>query len=138
MGVGGFRSSGSCFDKKCNCEDNSVGVGFSWSRDTSPNKNPGNPNPREYSIKKHWTYKNYLVIQIRYSGCTNYEGNKILVFKNATREDLERQKVIDPHFSENKTFLSPIARFEPTQTGWSNASKFIKLIADMEEKEKNG
>jgi len=130
MGIPAIRVSSSSYDK-----ERKMGVGFSWSRDVAPNKNPGNPNPREYRIKRHWIYKNYLVIQIKYYGCTNYEGNKILVFKNATVDDLKRQKVIDPHFSENKTFLSPIARFEPTQTGWSNASKFIKLIADTEEKE---
>lgn len=49
---------------------------------------------------------------------------KRLVFENCTLEDLMEQKLIDPHFSENKNFHSPIARFEPTEKGWENAVKF--------------
>lgn len=137
MGMINLFGSSSYFDK-CECGNKSMGVGFSWSRNLSQEKisNP-NPDPRKYDIRRSWTYKNYLVIEIKYIGCTNYEGKKILVFKNATVDDLKRQKVIDPHFSENKRFFSPVARFEPTKTGWSNASKFIKLIADMEERENN-
>ena len=88
---------------------------------------PNLPNPKSdnYEIKQHLQLGVYLIIKIRYLDCTNYEGNKILVFKNCTLKKLLKQKLIDPHFSNNKKFHSPIARFEPTKTGWSLARKLI-------------
>jgi hypothetical protein len=58
---------------------------------------------------------------MKYLDCTNYEGIKILLFTDTTLSQLHKQKVIDPHFSDNKTIKSPFARFEPTPFGWSTA-----------------
>ena len=52
---------------------------------------------------------------------------KILVFKSTVRKILQ-QKLIDPHFSDNKNFISPIARFEPTKEGWNMACELVKKI----------
>ena len=41
-----------------------------------------------------------------------------------TKEELIKQGKdvgIDPHFSDNKKYHSPIARFEPTDRGWEMA-----------------
>jgi len=67
-----------------------------------------------------------LIVGIKYHDCKNFEGKKILVFKNLYIERLEMQKLIDPHFSENKNFHSPIARFEPNDEGLENAYLFCK------------
>jgi hypothetical protein len=90
-------------------------------------QNP-NPNPNNYTVQIIYQCGNYLVIKIKYHDSTNYEGDKILVFENCTYDDLEKQKTIDPHFSENKNFHSPIARFEPTERGWDMAVSFVRSV----------
>lgn len=77
-----------------------------------------NPDPTNYKIVKHIYINNILLVMINYLDCTNYEGNKILLFENCTIEQLIAQKYIDPHFCDNDEFLSPIARYEPTERGW--------------------
>ena len=84
-----------------------------------------NPDPANYVIKKQFYRKGYLLVDIVYPDCTNYEGRKFLLYKGVTPEDLIKQKTIDPHFSENKDFYSPIARFEPTEDGWDMGIDFI-------------
>ena len=64
---------------------------------------------------------NFLIILINYPDCINYEGNKILLFENTCLEKLIDQGSIDPHFSDNKSKISPIARFVPTIQGWTMA-----------------
>ena len=87
-----------------------------------------NPNPANYKILRYHAFEiGYLVLEIQYMGCTNYEGRKILVF-NCKIQDLLKQKLIDPHFSDNKQMISPIARFEPTQTGWDFAKAFVRSV----------
>lgn len=87
-----------------------------------------NPNPGNYKILRHQNVGKCLMVEIRYLDCTNYEGRKILVFENIILYDLLHQKRIDPHFSENKEFISPIARFEPTEKGWLLACNFCNNI----------
>jgi hypothetical protein len=77
-----------------------------------------NPNPSRYRIIKHKALGGNLLVKIKYLDCTNYEGNKILLYKNTTLKQLKKQKYIDPHFSKSKKFRSPFARFEPTKSGW--------------------
>lgn len=86
---------------------------------------PPNPDPSNYIIKRHLQTSKYLLIEITYPDCTNYEGNKILLYKNATLQQLKDQVYIDPHFSKNITLRSPIARFEPTQNGWNMAKTIL-------------
>ena len=61
---------------------------------------------------------------------------EILVFKNVDLEDLMNQKKIDPHFSENKKYFSPIARFTPTEEGWNLAVVLCKYVGNIKEEEK--
>lgn len=87
-----------------------------------------NPRPDNYNILAVYEVGNYLIIKIRYLDCVNYEGVKILLFENCTIEQLIKQNLIDPHFSDDKSFHSPIARFEPTQKGLELAVKFVKML----------
>jgi len=80
-----------------------------------------NPDPSNYKIIDSIQFENALVVSIKYPNCTNYEGNKILVYLNTTLEELKAQKHIDPHFFESKKFKAPFARFEPTMLGWEAA-----------------
>lgn len=112
--------------------DKSGSVFSHWKDDSSSNivyidKSLPNPKPGNYKILNSVQLGQYLVIKIKYLDCTNYEGVKVLVFKS-TLYKLRKQKLIDPHFSENKKFISPIARFEPTSRGWNNALVFVRQL----------
>ena len=86
-----------------------------------------NPNPNNYDIIGHLESNGWLLIKIKYPDCTNYEGIKILLFKDVTVMDLLKQRLIDPHFSQNEKYKSPFARFEPTEKGWFAATSLMKI-----------
>jgi hypothetical protein len=86
-----------------------------------------NPDPSNFSILRSKEVGDCLVIEIKYHDCTNYEGKKIMVYK-CTLDELMNQKLVDPHFSENKEFKSPFARFEPTKDGWSIACVVANVL----------
>lgn len=85
------------------------------------------PDPKMFEITKTHEEGGFLVLMVNYPNCSNYEGNKILVYQS-TLLDIVNQKVIEPHFFEHSTYISPIARFVPTQHGWAMALKFIKVM----------
>lgn len=87
-----------------------------------------NPNPYRYTILKSDSVGIFTIIKIKYDGCTNYEGEKILVYRSATVMDLLNQNSIDPHFCENSEYISPIARFVPTEEGWQMAKKLCESL----------
>lgn len=84
-----------------------------------------NPNPNNYKILQFIEENGWLLVRIRYLDCTNYEGEKVLLYKNCTMGKLQKQKSIDPHFTKNKKYYSPFARFEPTTEGWKTAIKIM-------------
>jgi len=79
------------------------------------------PNPENYVLKMIQQVGNHLVLMVNYPECLNYEGDKVLVYKNCTMQELRNQGSIDPHFSCNLHFKSPFARFEPTDEGYEAA-----------------
>lgn len=95
-------------------------------RPAEPAEKLPNPDPANYEIVLAEEVGRFLVLKIHYPDCTNYEGNKILVFEGIKPLDLLRQKLIDPHFFVNKKIASPIARFVPTPEGWNMAIRFAK------------
>ena len=110
--------------------DANVGMFSKWNDNERPNLSNGtfqslpNPRPDNYSVIKHKMINGYLVIEILYHDCINYEGRKIMVYE-CSYSELMKQKFIDPHFCDNKKYISPIARFEPTSRGWNHAEKFV-------------
>ena len=90
-----------------------------------PERIKGNPDPNNVKILESYQNNNYLLLKVKYPDCTNFEGMKILLFKNCTLEMLLKQNSIDPHFSNNKKYLSPVARFEPTKEGFKMAWKIF-------------
>jgi len=88
----------------------------------------GNPDPSNYVLVKAEELPGYLVVMIKYPDCTNYEGNKILLFEDLTLVQLVNQKLIDPHFFNSTEFKSPIARFVPTDAGWHMAVTLAKAL----------
>lgn len=91
-----------------------------------------NPNPLRFSIKTGLMYGNYTLVKVNYPDCTNYEGNKILLYKGVDLKTLKKQKYLDPHFSNNENFFSPIARFEPTEFGWDCGCKLMLSLGKEE------
>lgn len=85
-----------------------------------------NPDPTNYKVKRYLEVGGNLVIEINYPDCTNFEGNKILVYRDCTYAELLvwNKKGIDPHFHDaasGKLAKSPFARFVPTSEGWKAA-----------------
>jgi len=102
--------------------------GSSSSYDSDFNQPLPNPDPSNFKILTYMQYDSgYIILLVQYLDCTNYEGKKIMVYESTYKEIIE-QKSLDPHFSENKTKISPIARFEPTDKGWSMANRFVKSL----------
>lgn len=87
-----------------------------------------NPDPNHYKILYYEKVGNYLIVKIHYYGCTNFNGDKILMYENCNISDLSKQGKLDPHFSENKNYLSPIARFEPTSKGLNLARTLVNSL----------
>jgi hypothetical protein len=87
-----------------------------------------NPDPRNFEILETKRVRNFVIARIKYPNCSNYEGEKILVFKNITVKYLRSQRIIDPHFTDKPSELPLFARFQPTQTGWNSAIKMCKII----------
>ena len=74
-----------------------------------------NPNPDNWELLSWMQYDHGYVLKVKYSGCTNFEGIKIMVYRGSFRPPNR----LDPHFADNDT--SPIARFKPDKSGWANA-----------------
>jgi len=110
-------------NKDKSCYDNRLNKKKTKSNEQSFSK----PNPKNYKIVYLHKIKNFLIVKINYPNCTNYEGNKILVFKNVSIEQINEQGFIDPHFCDGD-HISPIARFVPTDEGLSMAFKLAKIM----------
>ena len=106
------------------------------SSDSTNDPQSGNPDPSKYTIVRYTHYDDIrtqfqsLVVEIKYTGCTNYEGRKILVYAQCeiTIDKLLKQGLIDPHFTDDETHISPIARFVPTAWGWKLANKLATSL----------
>ena len=85
-----------------------------------------NPNPLNFKVISTEQIGDNVVAQIKYPDCTNYDGNKICLFKGVTVLDIKSRKVIDPHFADNT--MAPFARFKPTQDGWEAAKLLASII----------
>lgn len=110
-------------------------MGFKWFSSSKlddicnnkPNYNVDvNPNPSWYQIVRYEQINDYLLVKIKYPNCTNFEGDKILVFKGIDITALRKQRQIDPYFSDKGIYHHPIARFVPTDEGWRMARKLAQ------------
>jgi hypothetical protein len=89
---------------------------------TSPN-----PDPKNFKIIKMESVGRFQILKINYPDCTNFEGNKILIYENRSMKELANLSFIDPHFCDSE-HISPIARFEPTEKGWAMAITFCNAL----------
>ena len=87
---------------------------------------PGDPNPRRFTILRVKKIRRFTIALVKYPDCTNYEGNKILVYERISIASLRATTYLDPHFTKNQASPSPVARFEPTEYGWRLACMLCK------------
>lgn len=82
-----------------------------------------NPNPKDFVVENIFHGNRGCVARIRYRGCTNFEGQKILVFMDK-KEMLQaiKDKILDPHFLQGSGLL---ARFRPDQ--FALACRFLQM-----------
>jgi len=85
---------------------------------------PPNPNPSNYTVLQSIQVGIYAILKIKYLDCTNFEGNKICVFKG-NAEQIRLRGIIDPHFYAKSDL---IARFIPTEEGLSMAVNLCNLL----------
>jgi hypothetical protein len=93
----------------------------------TPEEPDTNPDPGNFKLLRYAAYKNYIVVEILYPDCTNYEGRKICLYK-ASMDEVYSAESLDPHFCEEE-HLSPVARFEPTDFGWNLALKTAEQLS---------
>lgn len=112
-----------------------MGLGPNWSADSYLNNLASvNPDPKKFNILRAIQIGTYLLVEVVYEGCTNFEGKKIMLYKNTTLSALEEQGKnvgIDPHFCDKAEYISPSARFIPTEEGWQDAS-YVALLLQKE------
>lgn len=87
----------------------------------------GNPDPRRFRIDLIEQIGGHVIATITYPDATNYEGRKIVLYRDTTVAAVEAATVLDPHFCDSG-HLAPFARFEPTTDGWVSAAKLAELL----------
>ena len=90
-----------------------------------------NPDPNRFKILQSCQYNDLVILKVKYFGCTNFDGVKVLVFKAKDFMQLDSGK-LDPHFCQG---LSPMARFRPDDEGISMAISFCIHYEEHELKE---
>jgi len=105
-------------------------IGMSVSSYCEPTYAPQapNPDPRNFNINEVCMIRGHTILRVNYPDATSYEGNKILFFRDTDYMHIKQQKTLDPHFSSNKNFYSPFARFEPTDAGWDAARALAYIL----------
>lgn len=91
-----------------------------------PVPTPPNPDPSKFKILRMEQKGRFLVAEVEYVGCTNFEGRKILIYEGVAPWQLRKAAFLDPHFCEKGSHPIPVARFEPTDRGWRYAVLFCR------------
>lgn len=89
---------------------------------TNPQQPAPNPNPSRWELLEIAEFTNGYALKVRYLDCTNFEGEKVMVFRGEYRE----RAYLDPHFQPNKA--APIARFRPDDEGWGMAISLAESL----------
>ena len=103
-----------------------MGIPHFNSSNVALNKQP--PNPATFKIIHIKECGNYCVVLVNYPDCINYNGNKLLITRNISGENLTKLKYLDPHFVEFSE-LEIVARFLPTEEGIQSAFNFIETLS---------
>jgi hypothetical protein len=98
-----------------------MGMGIMSSSRSESDTTPvisGNPDPYDFKIIGTVWFGDrdtgYVVVQVLYPNCKNYEGVKILVMTRESLAEALSKGFLDPHFDPNSGI---VARFVPTALG---------------------
>lgn len=80
------------------------------------------PNPKNCTVIETLLFPNATLLRVKYNGCSNFEGEKILVYDGY----FTPSGTLDPHFSD--FYVCPIARFKPDERGLQMAINFCKSL----------
>lgn len=138
MGVSPFKRSSSSGPRRAYypsgpwIDENGKPCKSPYSSQSEPKKRkkvePPNPDPHNYKFVRVEETDGFLLVELLYPDCVNYEGRKILLFRGVTLLNLVNQQYIDPHFFQAKDVASPIARFVPTDEGWQMGLDLISFM----------
>lgn len=81
-----------------------------------------NPSPDRWELLVEYVGAKGYALKVRYTDCTNYEGEKIMVYEGLCLP----RKTLDPHFQPGAD--SPVARFRPDATGWRRAKAMVDSL----------
>jgi hypothetical protein len=90
---------------------------------------PGNPDPRRFSVRRARQVGRHLLVEVVYPDCKNYEGRKVILYRDTPITALEGMRHLDPHFTDHRDGIVPFARLEPTDEGWAAG---IALCAELD------
>jgi hypothetical protein len=86
------------------------------------NQSARNPDPSRWEKLALEQFGGGYVLRAKYTGCTNFEGEKVMVFRGT----YHHRAYLDPHFSS--TGESPVARFPPTPEGLEMAIDLARRL----------
>ena len=103
-----------------------LGLGISKCRtgETVYVPDPRNPDPKNFRIVHSMKVGKYVILKVKYPGCTSFEGKKLLVYRDVGLRKLLASTELDSHFCDDPTHPSPVARFRPDDQGWGDAMRF--------------
>ena len=84
-------------------------------------------NQKNFNILRDRVISTHTIIEIEYPDCKNYEGRKIILFKDTSLHTILKLNEIDPHFTDADV-PKPFARFEPTEDGWNCAIRLACIL----------
>lgn len=81
-----------------------------------------------FTIKKVERSGDNCLALINYPNCSEFKGDKLILFKDMSREKLAKMKSIDPHFLGSNNI---VARFRPTEEGWSLGRVCLQQLSQL-------
>lgn len=102
---------------------------------TGYEKRKPNPNPHNFEIICIDEVCGHSLVLLFYPDCTNYDGRKILFFRNIGNDIIKSMKSINPHFLKERG-IYPFARFEPTEAG-ARAAEKLAMVLSIDNNPKN-
>jgi hypothetical protein len=81
-------------------------------------------NEETFTIADVCVNNGMIAVRVNFPNCPY--GDKIMVFKDITEEQIRSMSRINPHFE--KEGITPIARFNPHFGGWNMAVNMVECI----------
>lgn len=88
----------------------------------------GEPQPHRFAIDRAVAIGHCVVAAVTYKDATEFNGLKVLVYRNVSLTQLRNASKLDPHFLEHSLWPKPFARFEPTEEGFTAAVELATIL----------